>query len=287
MPPPSLPSPQKSTSYHRMSNESQKDDTDRSSTTYYKEEEQDPFLSQRPFHPHRKPSRHIYIYPIVALLSLLLGALSSQFLRIEHTIDNYPAPYGHSSRLTSIVWNANASFADEPSERTDAAWSSLIPKGRGFVIHPKLAPADGGERKGKSVSVFHELHCLHGIRSAVFTTAYLMKKEKANNNAISSSPHDHPTMPAFVENAYIEASLKGDGAHHLEPHHLAHCFDYIRQALMCAADSNLEDVVTMDDENGVTLTGAEGWGSKRVCRDFWGLHEWSEKWRSEEGGGIS
>jgi hypothetical protein len=91
----------------------------------------------------------------------------------------------------------------------------------------------------------------------------------------------------FTPNAYIEASLRTDGADHLEPHHLAHCFDYIRQALMCAADSNLEDVVTMDDINGHPLTGTEGWGNTRVCRDFWGLFDWTEKWRSHEGGGIS
>lgn len=116
-----------------------------------------------------------------------------------------------------------------------------------------------------------------------------MKKERANANtsSTSGSSHDHPAIPAFVENPYIEASLNDDGAHHLEPHHLAHCFDYIRQALMCAADSNLEEVVTMDDENGMPLTGTEGWGSKRVCRDFGQLWEWSEKWRSREGGGIS
>jgi len=112
------------------------------------------------FRPRRLRCRHVCIYPIVILLSLLVGALFSQFMRVEYAVDGYPLPYGRSTGLKNVVWNINVSFADESSELTDAAWTSLIPKGRGFVIHPKLAPTDGKDKKGKSVSVFHEIHCL-------------------------------------------------------------------------------------------------------------------------------
>jgi hypothetical protein len=65
------------------------------------------------------------------------------------------APYGYSTRLLKgVIWNENSTFSDEPSTITEAAWASLIPDGRGFVTHPKLA------KEMKSVSVFHELHCL-------------------------------------------------------------------------------------------------------------------------------
>jgi hypothetical protein len=63
---------------------------------------------------------------------------------------------------------------------------------------------------------------------------------------------------------------------------MAHCWEYVRQALMCAADTNLEDTGVQDDG----LQGAEGWGTKRVCRDFWGVKEWAERWRDGEGSGI-
>ena len=65
------------------------------------------------------------------------------------------APYASSHRnIGGIVWQQNASFAAEPSPDTEAAWISLMPKGRGFVTHPVLA------KEMKSISVFHEIHCL-------------------------------------------------------------------------------------------------------------------------------
>jgi hypothetical protein len=50
---------------------------------------------------------------------------------------------------------------------------------------------------------------------------------------------------------------------------------------MCAADSNLEDVTT-EDGGASTL----GWGSKRVCRDYEALKQWSETWRAADVAGI-
>ena len=50
---------------------------------------------------------------------------------------------------------------------------------------------------------------------------------------------------------------------------------------MCAADTNLEDTSVEDGEEG-----APGWGSKRVCRDFDAVKEWSVKWRDGDGTGI-
>lgn len=50
---------------------------------------------------------------------------------------------------------------------------------------------------------------------------------------------------------------------------------------MCAADTNLEDTSIEDGE-----AGAPGWGSKRVCRDFDAVKEWSAKWRDGDGTGI-
>jgi len=48
-------------------------------------------------------------------------------------------------------------------------------------------------------------------------------------------------------------------------HHTAHCFDYIRQSLMCNADTSLE---------GKTEAGP-GWGSKHECRDYDAVLAWA------------
>jgi hypothetical protein len=47
--------------------------------------------------------------------------------------------------------------------------------------------------------------------------------------------------------------------------HMIHCFDYMRQAIMCSADMSLEGLeTTFPDHNG----GSDGWDSLHVCRDY-------------------
>lgn len=55
-----------------------------------------------------------------------------------------------------------------------------------------------------------------------------------------------------------------------DPHHLRHCFDYLRQSLMCAADTNLEPV-------DLELGGVTGWKFQRTCRNFEAVKEWAEE----------
>ena len=50
--------------------------------------------------------------------------------------------------------------------------------------------------------------------------------------------------------------------------HIAHCFDYVRQALMCAGDMSLESPVRA---NGRVLV--VGWDNPHECRN------WDEMWR--------
>ena len=53
---------------------------------------------------------------------------------------------------------------------------------------------------------------------------------------------------------------------------MRHCFDYIRQSLICAADATLEPV-------DPALGGVTGWGNLRVCRDYDALTAWAETHR--------
>lgn len=54
--------------------------------------------------------------------------------------------------------------------------------------------------------------------------------------------------------------------------HVAHCFDYLRQAIRCAADPALEAPAVMQGHLGV-----DGWGDVRRCRDFAAVFEWAEE----------
>ena len=153
---------------------------------------------------------------------------------------------------TPQVWYENHTFVGSPTADTQKAWEELVPKGKGFVYHPKIASPP------KAVAAYHQIHCLHGLRIAYYSRV----------NEIHKLQHKHELV-----NHYIETM----GAN-LHLYHLDHCFEYLRQALICSADSNLEDLEV--DETGKAI--APGWGTKRVCRNFEQLGEWSREWRASE-----
>ncbi|KAF2469428.1 uncharacterized protein BDR25DRAFT_157868, partial [Lindgomyces ingoldianus] len=53
--------------------------------------------------------------------------------------------------------------------------------------------------------------------------------------------------------------------------HWTHCFDYLRQVLMCSADVTLENLKT---DGGAFLGAVDGWGTQHMCRDYGKLFEW-------------
>ncbi|PQE31424.1 Tat pathway signal sequence protein [Rutstroemia sp. NJR-2017a WRK4] len=83
-----------------------------------------------------------------------------------------------------------------------------------------------------------------------------------NGPQILDGPVDLPGHPAYK-------SLAG---------HTTHCFDYLRQNLMCSADSTLEAFLEAD---GVTprAQGSTGWGVVHKCRNFDELKAWTEEFR--------
>lgn len=64
-----------------------------------------------------------------------------------------------------------------------------------------------------------------------------------------------------------------EATHHHDESHMRHCFDYLRQSLMCASDTTLEP---LDPELG----GVTGWGVMRKCRDYQTVINWAEAHRA-------
>lgn len=58
--------------------------------------------------------------------------------------------------------------------------------------------------------------------------------------------------------------------------HVSHCLEYLRQSIMCSADSTLEPA---EDRVERFLGG----GLQRECRDFGALKSWAEEWRAFDG----
>jgi hypothetical protein len=48
--------------------------------------------------------------------------------------------------------------------------------------------------------------------------------------------------------------------------HINHCFDYLRQAIMCAGDTTLEKAIVGED--GQIKRDVEGWDVEHQCRDY-------------------
>jgi len=99
------------------------------------------------------------------------------------------------------------------------------------------------------VTVFHQIHCLNDIRRQYYVL-------------MNESTEDFYSSPA----------------------HMHHCFEYIRQGLMCSADSGLEPFRPVVP--GSEHLGATGWVNERLCRNYDELMKWAEEWRVEDSTGF-
>lgn len=94
----------------------------------------------------------------------------------------------------------------------------------------------------------HQLHCLYSILEA-YNTLQLTDN------------------PAFSQPIKM-------------PWHINHCFEYIRQGIMCAGDVALEGAATTfpgDPETGEDLGGSDGWDAKHVCKDYSQVYDYLER----------
>lgn len=71
---------------------------------------------------------------------------------------------------------------------------------------------------------------------------------------------------SYLAAAY-QTGFGGENLTHEVAHHSAHCFDYLRQSILCAADTSLE---------GKTEAGP-GWGSKHQCKDYDAVLAWANE----------
>jgi hypothetical protein len=133
-----------------------------------------------------------------------------------------------------------------------------MPLGCGFIHNTHYAS------KIKSVSVFHQIHCLACLSPAFILHAItqLTSLQHAIKLAYESRVNEvHKLRHPELVNPYLDHICANTHYDHVE-----HCFENLRQALMCHTDSNLEDVLGSE---------TTGWGFERTCRNFGGLFKWS------------
>ncbi|KAH8798664.1 hypothetical protein F5884DRAFT_140348 [Xylogone sp. PMI_703] len=159
----------------------------------------------------------------------------------------------------SVTFNPATEF-EVPPGGPSSKWESLMPAGGGFVNildlesfwlleSPKTNEKLKLEPGEYCISVFHQLHCLASLRVA------FAKLEGSANDS-------------------FENKLSQSGIDHLV--HVNHCFDYLRQAIMCSGDISLESV-----RNG----SVDGWNTKHQCRDYEAIKEFATR-RADGATGI-
>ncbi|WQF87788.1 Putative mycotoxin biosynthesis protein UstYa [Colletotrichum destructivum] len=141
-------------------------------------------------------------------------------------------------------------------------WLSIVPRGLGYVVMQDPAAHDNlpvplpefAPRTVFTTSMTHQLHCLYAILESYAGLAV--------NGSAAVDMHSH-----------IPDGTKGAEG----PWHLQHCFEYLRQAIMCAGDVALEGTQTTFPEG---FTGSDGWDAKHVCRDYTQVYDYLDKNRA-------
>ncbi|EDU44873.1 repeatdomain containing protein [Pyrenophora tritici-repentis] len=181
---------------------------------------------------------------IIGLLARDQGLLQSSLGRTpstsEHDVGGDITGWSPHLPTTITQFKINQTFA--PYNTSEffkpevlQAWNELMPIGMGFQSIPNPedynnlpTPITWPNATVYTTSMTHQLHCLYAV-VAVYSGM--------------TSGH----------------TLEDD--HHW---HMIHCFDYMRQAIMCSADMALEGLeTTFPDHNG----GSDGWDSRHVCKD--------------------
>lgn len=150
--------------------------------------------------------------------------------------------------LGFVPENGSEFFTEEVRKK----WLGIVPKGLGYVeVHdpskynnlpnqPLQGP--GFSHTVYTTSVTHQLHCLYNIAQVY--------------SGLVSDP------------SLIPQQMQG---------HLPHCFEYLRQTIMCCGDTALEGQQTTFPEGFV---GSDGWDAKHVCKDYDAIYSHLEEVRA-------
>ncbi|KAK5136776.1 hypothetical protein LTR08_002072 [Meristemomyces frigidus] len=196
----------------------------------------------------RRLKRWIQVLSVLLLvISLaLLGAIGNLWAK-HHNPGNAPLSLVPAMPTTRVTFERNNLFAAGSSVQSDQAWHYLSPDGDGFILVPNNTRQDYHLQPGKQtpqgevydISLFHQLHCLSNIRKQSLT---------------------------------LQAALGRDNWHEIynvllkhQEDHVYHCFDYIRQALMCAGDMTIEWPRTEPDGRRFAV---DGWGITHECKSW-------------------
>ncbi|KAN0082379.1 protein of unknown function (DUF3328) domain containing protein [Tylopilus felleus] len=125
----------------------------------------------------------------------------------------------------------------------DLEWASLVPEGNhGLVL---IGPDD--QPRPYVISMFHTLHCLDRIRMAI----------------VSYPPPATSSSPSSGERGMRTAQAQAR-------YHVHHCFNYLRQMVLCAANTRLNPTNHMHPSG---KPASDGIGLTYQCGDWNAVYE--------------
>lgn len=155
----------------------------------------------------------------------------------------------------------NRTFAEAPSNETNQAWETIFPPRGGFFRSPTVK--DGG-----SLAVYHQLHCLvSSIESWWALHSYLLSVKDGIRHAYWAL---HEGLTAARDKSFDFDGLP----RYSTTWHTRHCIDFLRQMLMCNADTTIE----FSDPD---LHGIVGFGVKHQCKQWDQIKQWTIDRQSE------
>ncbi|KAI6092237.1 hypothetical protein F4821DRAFT_159472 [Hypoxylon rubiginosum] len=211
---------------------------------FYPGAESNPALEKRNKWYWGSPRSLVVVFAFILLSAVVLGY---QILGGGWGKRKSPIPF---IPTETVVFGNNSHFNSPPTPENDAMWMDLLGPGMGFVAiqNPSqygLPPGISDEHNPPDVevfgiSMFHQLHCLMIIRDVFWANA---------------------------------GSKEADEE---EVHHVNHCFDYIRQGIMCAGDMSIEGAAKMR-EGDTHVDRVNGYGSSHQCKNYQSSRDWMDK----------
>lgn len=214
--------------------------------------------SRKGQHSRRQGISIATIFHIVAesAILILLSLLVWKSFK-KSSSDNCALPtYGNDARVSSGPFNQHLQFGHNDkyaslSHKQDYLWSEFsedfgdieFPASSSSSSHNSSSLANYG-----SISMFHSLHCLMGMRKAM--------QKLGEGNITLVKLQDDPHVP--------------------------HCFDYLRQSLLCFADDTFE--LARNEKGIVDGMIIEGAYDVRTCRDSTRLYDLAYKYKVKEEG---
>ncbi|PGH23752.1 hypothetical protein AJ80_02182 [Polytolypa hystricis UAMH7299] len=151
--------------------------------------------------------------------------------------------WSHSNPNSTALWQAQVDNGHSSSV--------IVENPRAYGLKKGFAGPNGRERFG--LSMFHQLHCLASLRFAYYN-------EEADAHGHSHGPQ--PNEKDATSNTHID-----------------HCFDYLRQGILCSGDLALEWLIEGSNDQ------VDGWGiAHNRCKDPVAIEAFISKHRASKEG---